>query len=179
MKGARAAKRYAGALIGLAAEMNKADRVAEDMSIIRDLMTSSNDLRLFFRSPIIDRNKKRKTIESLFRGRIDDLTEHFLFLLVDKEREALTEAIAVEFGDLYDQMMGVVRAKVKAAFELDRVDSSAVQSKLEELTSKKVRLSFSIDKSLVGGFVAQVGDTVYDGSVRRQLEILRRQLAGN
>jgi F-type H+-transporting ATPase subunit delta len=62
---------------------------------------------------------------------------------------------------------------------LDRVDSSAVQSKLEELTSKKVRLSFSIDKSLVGGFVAQVGDTVYDGSVRRQLEILRRQLAGN
>jgi F-type H+-transporting ATPase subunit delta len=147
--------------------------------MIHNLANSSNDLKLFLRSPIIDRSKKKKAIEALFTGRVDELTEHFLFLLIDKEREALIEMIAVEFSDLYDQMMGVARADVKAAFRLDKEDNSTVQSKLEELTSKKVRLSFSIDKSLVGGFLAQIGDTVYDGSVRRQLEILKQQLIGN
>lgn len=179
MKGTRAAKRYAGALLGLASEMKRTDEVAADMHLIHDWVKSSYDLRLFFKSPIIDHAKKRKTIDILFKGKINELTEHFLFLLLDKGREALTDQIAVEFATLHDQLLGIANADLKAAYDFDAEDKSKVQSKLEELTGKKIRISLGIDKSLVGGFLAQIGDTVYDGSVRRQLEILKQQLVGN
>jgi len=176
MKGARAAKRYASALIDIAREMKRTDEVAADMHMIHDWVKSSYDLKLFFESPIIDRDKKRKTIEALFRGRVSELTEHFLFLLIDKGRETLTDSVAVEFAVLHDQLLGIVNADLKAAYQFDEADESLVLSKLEEVTGKKVRSSFSIEKTLVGGFMAQIGDTVYDGSVRRQLEILKQQL---
>ncbi len=178
MKGARAAKRYAGALLDLASEMKKTEDVAADMRLIHDSVKSSYDLKLFFLSPIIDHAKKRKTIDALFKGRVCDLTEQFLFLLLDKGRETLTDVIAMEFAVLYDQLHGIAHADLKAAYELDSKDESKVQTKLEELTGKKVKLSLAVDKSLIGGFLAQVGDTVYDGSVRRQLEILKERLAG-
>ncbi|HUI31775.1 MAG TPA: ATP synthase F1 subunit delta [Candidatus Acidoferrales bacterium] len=178
MKETRAAKRYAGALLGLASEMKITEKVAADMQLIRDWVESSNDLRLFFQSPIIDRQKKRKSVEALFKGRVDDLTARFLFLLIDKGREVLTYFIAVEYGVLHDILVGIENADLKAPYEFNRAEEAKVQSKLEQMTGKKVRISFSIEKDLIGGFMAQIGDTVYDGSVRRQLEILRQQLAG-
>jgi len=179
MKGTRAARRYAGALLGLASELKKVDEVASDMRFIADSLSASDELRHFFESPIIDRFKKRDVIKAIFEKKVSTLTAHFLFLLVDKGREGLTAAIAVEFTVLLDRMMGIVNAELKAPYVLDESNKSKVQGKLEELTSKKVRISFSLDRTLVGGFLAQIGDTVYDGSVRRQLEILKIQLAGN
>ena len=179
MKGARAAKRYAGALLGLASELKKIDHVASDMRLMHDSISASHELALFFQSPIIDRFKKRDIITSLFKEKVDELTFHFLLLLVAKEREELIDAIAVEFSTLLDEQLGIVTAELKAPYQFDEKDKSQVQSKLEELTNKKVHISFSLDKNLVGGFLAQIGDTVYDGSVRRQLEILKQRLSGN
>ncbi len=179
MKGTRAAKRYAGALLGLASEMKRTDEVASDMHMMHNWIKTSYDLKLFFQSPIIDRAKKRKVIDALFKWKINELTERFLYLLVEKGREALTDPIAVEFATLHDQLLGIADADLKAAYGFDAQDKSKVQSKLERLTGKKIRISIGIDRSLVGGFLAQIGDTVYDGSVRRQLEILKQQLAGN
>lgn len=178
MKGTRAAKRYAGALLGLASELRRTDQVASDMRLIHSSIAASHDLKLFFESPIIDRFKKRDVTKVLFEGKIDELTVHFLLLLADKGREGLIDAISVEFAALLDELLGIVNAGLKAPYEFDEKNKSEVQSKLEDLTDKKVRISFSLDKSLVGGFLAQIGDTVYDGSVRRQLEILKKQLSG-
>jgi F-type H+-transporting ATPase subunit delta len=177
MKGTRAAKRYAGALLGLALEMKKVDRLAADMRFIRDSILASRELAAFFKTPIIDHFKKRETIRALYEKRVDELSLRFMLLLVDKGREALMSAIAVEFNTLLDQHLGIVNAELRAPFQFDDEERSHVQSKLEQIVDKKIRISFSLDKSLVGGFVAQIGDTVYDGSVKRQLEILRRQLA--
>ncbi len=179
MKGARAAKRYAGALLGLASELKKIDHVASDMRLMHDSISASHELALFVQSPIIDRFKKRDIITSLFKEKVDELTFHFLLLLVAKGREGLIDAIAVEFGTLLDEQLGIVSAELRAPYQFDERNKSQVQSKLEGLTNKNVRISFSLDKNLVGGFLAQIGDTVYDGSVRRQLEILKQRLSGN
>ncbi len=179
MKVSRASKRYAAALLSLADEVKKVDSVGADMQLVSQTITSSRELYLFFSSPVIDRAKKRSVVQSLYEGRVDKLTIGFLYLLVEKGREALTEAIAIEYGRLLDEKMGVVNAELKAPYKLDEKASSHVRSKLESLTGKKVRVSFSLDKGLIGGFQAQIGDTVYDGSVRRQLEILKRQLSEN
>ncbi len=179
MKGSRASRRYAGALLELAAELKKVDEVARDMRLIQDAVAVSHDLALFFASPVVDRSRKRNVVTALFGGKIDKITLSFLLLLVEKGRESLIPGIVVEFGALLDKMMGIVNADLKAPFEFDKKNTERVRSKLEEITQKKVRVSFSLDKSLVGGFLAQIGDTVYDGSVRRQLELLRRQLSEN
>lgn len=176
MKGTRAAKRYAGALLGLATELKKIDHVAADMRMLHDMISSSHDLELFFKSPIIDRFKKKDVFKAMFEGSVDVLSFHFVLLLIDKGREALTSSIAEQFSSLLDEQLGIVNAELKAPYQFDEGDKSRMQSKLEELTSKKVRPVFSLDKTLVGGFLAQIGDTVYDGSVRRQLEILKQQL---
>ncbi len=179
MKGATAARRYARALLGLASETERVDEVAADMRMIRSSVEGSQDLKLFFRSPIIDHFKKRDVVRAIFKKRVSDFTFKFLILLVDKGRESLTYQIAVEFGALLDDMLGIVHAELRSPFELGEKNSSKIKAKLEEMTNKKVRISFSLDKSLVGGFLAQIGDTVYDGSVRRQLELLKEQLSNN
>ena len=119
MKGARAAKRYAGALLGLASELKKIDHVAADMRLMHDSISASHELELFFQSPIIDRFKKRDVIKSLFKEKVDELTFHFLLLLVDKGREGLIDAIAVEFGVLLDEQLGIVNAELKAPYQFD------------------------------------------------------------
>ncbi|MCL4510881.1 MAG: ATP synthase F1 subunit delta [Bacteroidetes bacterium] len=179
MKGTIVAKRYAGALLDLASELKKVDEIASDMRLIHSSISDSRDLRLFFESPVIDHAKKNKVVRTLFEKKIDEVTLNFLLLLVEKGRESLVEGIAVEFTVLLDELFGIVNAQLKAPYEFDEKDRAMAHSKLEELTNKKVRVSFSLDKSLVGGFLAQIGDTVYDGSVRRQLEILKKQLSEN
>lgn len=179
MKGTTAAKRYAGALLGLASEMKMVDVVAADLRAVHASIAASHELKLFFHSPIIERSKKKDVVGAIFQKKLSPFTLQFLVLLVDKGRESLTDRIAVEFSAQLDDMMGIVNAELRAPFEFNEKDSSKVREKLEKLTNKKVRVSFSIDKSLVGGFLAQVGDTVYDGSVRRQLELLKEQLSDN
>ncbi|OYV88532.1 MAG: ATP synthase F1 subunit delta [Ignavibacteriae bacterium 37-53-5] len=179
VKGSRASRRYAGALLELAAELKKVDQVSADMRLIRGAISASRDLELFFASPVIDRSKKKGVIRALFEAKVDKMTMSFLLLLVEKGRESLLAGIVVEYADLLDEMMGIVNAELKAPFEFDEKHIARARVKLEEITSKKVRMSFSLDKSLVGGFLAQIGDTVYDGSVRRQLELLKRRLTEN
>ncbi len=177
MKASRASKRYAGALLQLATEMKKVEQVGADMRFIRESIAASHELQLFFADPVIMRAKKRSVVNALFQDKVDDLTLRFLNLLISKGREKLTGGIAVEYGVLLDDAMGIVNAELKAPYPLDDKSQTRVRSRLEGLTGKKVRISFALDKSLVGGFLAQIGDTVYDGSVRRQLELLKHQLS--
>jgi F-type H+-transporting ATPase subunit delta len=78
---------------------------------------------------------------------------------------------------LRDDRLGIVALDVRAATELSKSQQQTIVKRFEEITQKKIRVAFSIDKQLKGGFVARVGDTVYDGSVQRQLELLRDQFA--
>ena len=176
MKGTRAAKRYAGALLGLASELKKVDSVSSDMRLLRNYILASHDLEVFFKSPIIGRFKKQEIVTSLFKKKMDELTFRFILLLINKGRESLVNPIAVEFGALLDDQLGIINAELKAPYQMDDKNKLQVERKLEELTRKKVRILFSFDKNLIGGFLAQIGDTVYDGSVRRQLELLKQQL---
>ena len=177
MKHLRVSKRYAGALLDLSVEMKKVDDVARDMALLHKQISETRELKLFFESPVIDKQLKRKIIERLYSDNVDELTMRFLLLLVDKGREMLVDGVAHEFSGLLDTFRGIERAEVHAPFSLTELERGKIQSKLEKITGKKVRLMISDDKTLIGGFLARIGDTVYDGSIRRQLEILKKELA--
>lgn len=173
----RVARRYAEALIESAEEVKNVDRVGKDMDLLRRIAKESRDFSMFLKSPVIPKEKKHTIFSGLFEKSLDPLSFRFLTLLAEKGREGALVQIIEEFFILQDEKLGIVAVDVKAAADLSKEHLGELEKKFAALTKKKVRLGVSIDKALRGGFVARVGDTVFDGSVKRQLELLRERFA--
>ena len=98
-------------------------------------------------------------------------------MLIDHRRIAGIAGIADAFEVVLDERLGFARAEVTSAFELSEAQRSALAAELERLTGKRIRARYALDESLIGGVVARIGSTVYDGSVRGQLHSIGRRLS--
>ena len=170
------ARRYAQALYEEAEQNRQVEQVDEDMALIRDTMAASRELVLLFESPVVSRQKKERVIRQLFEQRLQPLTQRFLFLLIEKQRENFFPGIVHAYRALRDRQLGVVEARARAAQPIGPAEMEKLAGALERMTGQRVRLQVELDPALLGGLVVRVGDTVYDGSVRHQLESLRDQL---
>lgn len=175
MRQARVAKRYAQALMDLAEESNTLDRIATDLQLLQRIIRDVREFALFLKSPVIKKEKKRQILGEILGERVSKLTRSFVDLLTEKGREDILEQIIEQFFVLHDERMGVVPVEVRVATELAEDLKKRLQERLEQLTKKNVRMLLRIDREIRGGFVARVGDTVFDGSVKRQLELLREK----
>lgn len=173
------ARRYAQALADEAARQDVLRPVDDDMAMVRESLDDSQELERFFRSPVIGREKKKSVVEQLFKDRVQPLTHRFIQLLIDKERETEFGAVATAYRVLRDEQEGIVEVQVRAATPLTEEERERLMARLKQMTGNDVRLQVQQDASLVGGLVIRVGDTVYDGSVRHQLETLRERLVRN
>ena len=171
----RAARRYAQALMDVAEDNKIIDRIVADLESLQQVVQESREFRAFLKSPVIKKDKKRGVLTAMFKPSVDAATMDFLMLLCDKGREDLLPQIIEQFLSLRDEKLGLVSVEVKAATGLTDEQRAILRQRFEQLTKKKVRIHMSIDKQLKGGFVVKVGDTVFDGSVRRQLELLRKR----
>jgi F-type H+-transporting ATPase subunit delta len=177
MSAYRVARRYAEAALELAEEQNQGERLAADLEVVWKVMKESREFIGLLKSPVISKDKKRALLAEIFRSKLSVFTFNFLNLIVDKGREDVLDDIIKEYYKLRDDRLGIVTLEVRAATELTKDQQQTIVKRFEGITRKKIRVAFSIDKQLKGGFVARVGDTVYDGSVRRQLELLRERFA--
>jgi len=178
MANIRIAKRYAKALIEIAEELKKLDRITQDVQLIDSMIRSSRDLQLFLKSPIIREDKKREIIQEIFAdSRVDPIVLKFILLLVEKKREDLLHDIVKVYQELYDEKVGVVTAEVITALELNGNEMKKIEKKILELTgAKKVKAIYKVDPSILGGIIIKIGDTVYDASIKRRIQLLREQL---
>ena len=180
MSESRAAYRYATALLGTALDQNRLDEVGNDFGVVERLMKDSGDFRVFLKSPVINYQKKRKILADLFGGKIGDLTMRYILFLASKGRETILSEIIQQFYRLRDEQAGIVGATVRTATSFTKQQEQELLKHLEQKTRKKVRLNYILDKTLKGGFAVQIEDTVWDGSVAHQLELLReRFIEGN
>jgi F-type H+-transporting ATPase subunit delta len=177
MSAYRVARRYAEAAIELAEEQKQGERLASDLALVQKAMNESVELQSFLKSPVVSKEKKRTVLESLFKAKVGSLAFDFLNLLVEKGREDVLDGILVEYFKMRDEQLGIMTLELRAAVDLTNDQQKTIAKKFEGMTRKKIRVVFSVDKQLKGGFVARVGDTVYDGSVSRQLELLRNRFA--
>jgi F-type H+-transporting ATPase subunit delta len=177
MRAYRVARRYAEAVLELAADQKQGERLAGDLELIQKAMKESVELQGFLKSPVISKEKKRAILASLFKAKVDVLAFDFLNLLVEKGREDVLESILVEYFKMRDDQLGIVTFELRAAVDMTSDQQKAIAKRFEGMTRKKIRVVFSVEKQLKGGFVARIGDTVYDGSVLRQLELLRERFA--
>ena len=175
MANIRIAARYAEALLTAAEEQKLLDRIAADMKALEETMRKSREFSLFLKNPIVKREKKQRVLSELFGQSLHPMTVGFLVLLAEKGREEFLQDICTQFFALHDVKLGIVNVHVKAATELSGEQQKTIRQHFEEFTLKKVRLDMIVEKELRGGFLARVGDTVFDGSVKRQLEMLRQR----
>jgi F-type H+-transporting ATPase subunit delta len=174
----RAAHRYALAILDLATELRYVDRVAEDFTLLNEAMQSSRELKNFFRSPIINRQKKKTIVTELFQSKVSKPTMNFLSLITTKGREELLADIVDEFVKLNEERRNILRIGVESAMELSSTQQTQLTKFLETRTKKTIRMQAHIDAALKGGFIVRIGDTVWDASIRRQLERMQKSLAG-
>jgi len=174
------ATRYANALADVvttgAAGLN-AETALSQLRALESAMNSSAELTNALISPAVPIGRKRAVIDRLAKAlQLSPITRNFIFVLIDKRRIALLAEIIHSFEIVADERMGFVRADVASAFDLNDSERSMLNAKLERLSGKRVRARYSVDQSLIGGLVARIGSTVYDGSVRGQLAMLGRRL---
>jgi F-type H+-transporting ATPase subunit delta len=171
------AKRYARAFFKIAGEEKRYEYYYDELGRFSTILKENKNLSEFLANPIFALSDKKAVVESLLEKiRISPLTSNFLKLLVDKRRIDILSDIRGCYRELMDIALKKVRVTVKTAFPLTRETSARLQNGLERLTDREVEMIVLEDRSLLGGVVVRVGDTLYDGSVRTQLNNIRNLL---
>ena len=174
------ASRYARAMADLvldpASGVDPQAAVAE-LTSFEQAQAGSTALRNVLLSPAVKPARKRAVVARLAReAGYSRLTTNLLYVLIDHRRTAMLGEIREAFRAVIDERTGAVEARVAAARELTEEQRGQVAERLGRLTGKNVRCRFAVAPDLIGGMVARIGSTIYDGSVRGQLEVLRRRL---
>lgn len=172
--------RYATALLELAEEKKSLDVIAGDIELIKNTLIANKQLQLMLHNPVIKVDKKLQILTEIFKSKVSADSFNFIAFVLNKDRHELLLPIVKRFLELRDETKGIVEAKVSGSVEFTPEQKNKLQNQLEKTVNKKVRISFSVNKDLIGGFVIRMNDTVFDASVKHQLELLKENfLKGN
>lgn len=171
------ARRYATALADVVTNSNETEIVKNELKTWEELMSANEDLQTVFSNPSIVHLTKEKVLEGLLeKAKPAKTTANFLRVLLRNNRLTDLGGINQRFASVLEERSGNVLAKITSARELSAVEKTELKTNLEKLTGKQIKPNFNIDDRIIGGVVTQIGSTVYDGSVKTQLENLKEQL---
>jgi F-type H+-transporting ATPase subunit delta len=173
------ARRYAAALADVVLQRGEAREVQQELAVWAEMLQAHQNLRDVFGNPTIPLDKKRKVLNRLIElSKPRDTTANFLKVLLQNQRLTELREINKRFAHVLDERAGLVAATVTTARPIPSNVHDRLEASLASLTGKKVRIDFVTDPNLIGGVVTRIGSTVYDGSVRNQLEQMRVRMAG-
>ncbi|GAA3656968.1 ATP synthase F1 subunit delta [Flavivirga jejuensis] len=178
MAGARAAIRYAKAVLSLASDQKSADAVNKNMKLIANTIAESKDLSDTLQSPVINSSVKKAVLLEVFK-KSDKTTLSLIDTLINNNRIDILENVALKYSELFDQSKGVELATVTTAIALTADLEKKVLAKAKELTDKNVEVENIIDESILGGFILRIGDIQYNASIANQLNKLKREFTLN
>jgi F-type H+-transporting ATPase subunit delta len=171
------ASRYARALADVVAASGDYRKVLEELQDFERAYRESSELKEVFASPAVAMPQKMKVLEAIGQ-RLDasPVTLNFLRVLLANYRMPLLEEAIQAYRKIANARMGIVQVIISSASDLSQAERESVAARFRQLTGKQVELEFQIDSELLGGILAQIGSTVYDGSVRGSLALMREQL---
>jgi F-type H+-transporting ATPase subunit delta len=172
------ARRYARALLDVATETGRADAVSEQLSSFSGAFSQNRELADVLFNPAYTREQRARVVEALLKalGPVEPVLGNTLRLLVDRNRLVYLPDIARLYRDMADAQAGRLRGHVTSAVPLSTDALQKLAGTLKELTQRNVVLEARVDPDVLGGVAAQVGSTLYDGTLRTQLEQMRREL---
>ena len=171
-----AQRMYARALFEAAQEADQIDAVSADLDALASAMNEVPELRAFLRNPQIEPDGKAAVLAQLSAG-ADELVRNFVRLVAEKGRAGELEEIRVELDALVAQAQNRLAVELTTSYELSDEEARSIVQTIEKASGRSVEATRSVDPSLIGGIVLQIGSHRADGSVRGRLERLRHQLA--
>lgn len=179
MSSRTSATRYAKALLDVAATDDAAAAIERDLATFAATLQDHRELHLALTSPSVPAGKKRAIVLGVGeRLGLAKTTLNLLQLMADRDRLGIIGDLLAVFRERLLGRQKVVRAEVRSAAPLAADALAAITNRLGAITGKTVSIDAVVDPALIGGVVATVGGTVYDGSVKTQLDKLRKQLVG-
>lgn len=173
------ARRYAVALADIVTKTNETETVKAELKSWEQLIKDNSDLETAFRNPAISQANKEKVLASVIeKTQPSKTTANFLRVLLRNGRLTELNEINERFAGVLEERSGIVSAQVTSARPLPENVRAEMKSSLEQMTGKSVNLNFQTDETLIGGVVTRLGSTVYDSSVKTQLQELKQQMIG-
>ncbi|HMS40000.1 MAG TPA: ATP synthase F1 subunit delta [Pyrinomonadaceae bacterium] len=173
------ARRYATALADVVTKSGETEVIKTELKSWEDLIKSNADLQNAFANPSIAHLSKEKILSGLIeKTKPSQTTANFLRVLLRNSRLTELAQINEKFASVLDERNGLISAQVISARPLSDAQKAEFQTNLAKMTGKQVNLNFAVDEQIIGGVVTRVGSTVYDSSVKTQLENLKASLIG-
>lgn len=155
-----------------------AARVVGGLRQIAALFEQSADLRRVWENPAVPADQKRRLLDVIVqRDGIDRPVRNLIAVLIDHRRLNFLPRIVEQFEKELDRRMGLADAQISSARELGDAEKHILESEIAKLTGKRVRAQYGLDPSLLGGAVVRIGSTIYDGSVKGQLERIKEAIS--
>jgi F-type H+-transporting ATPase subunit delta len=173
---AGAAKRYGQAAFDVATEHGLMDQWETDFAMISDVLKDPGTME-YFQSPAVRRSSKEETLARMLPNENQVLLRNLLLLLLERRRFNQVHDVAAVFQELVLAQRGIAVARVVTAIELTEEEQQLVKNRLSEILGKQVEILTQVNPEILGGIVAQIGDDLFDGSVRTQLDTLKRRLS--
>lgn len=153
-------------------------KTLQEAQSLAQLVASSRELREVWEAPSIPAEQKRALLDAIVvRADLSRSLRNFVAVLIDHRRIKFLDPITREFERELNRRMGFVEAQIVSARELGLPERSALEAQVAKLTGQKVRARYSQDGSILGGAIVKIGSTIYDGSVKGQLERIREAIS--
>lgn len=171
------ATRYARALADVIGPSGEYRRTLDDLEAFAGVWRESGELRDVLKTPAIPLEDKTRVLEAILaRLGTAPMVSNFFHVLLANYRLPALEEIVQAFEKIAMERLGVARVGISSAMELSETERRNLVSRFADVTQKRVEADFEVDPDLLGGVTAQIGSTVYDGSVRGHLQRLRERL---
>ena len=178
MAGARAAARYAKALLSLATDQKKADVVNKDMKLMASTIAENFELSSMLDNAVIKSETKKATLLAIFPN-LNKISNSLFDVLIENKRVNILNDIVLQYSMLFDAFNGKETAKVTTAIPMTKELEAKVLAKVKELTNKEVTLENIVDENILGGFILRVGDKQYNASISNNFNKLKREFTLN
>jgi len=169
-------KNYAETLFALGQKHGTMDEFGVALETVARLLDEDPRFRIFLETPRIEDSERKAVVRKVFGGALPPLVVNFLLVTIDKRRQRLIRSISSAYGALLDEHHGREHVEVTLARSADRDTEAMIARRLSAVLGKEAIPHFRVKPEIIGGLVVRTTDTIYDGSVRRRLDGLRRRL---
>lgn len=176
MRDETVARSYAETLFELARRNDALDAYGEAMDVVARLLDENPRFRLFLETPRIEADEKKAAVRNAFGERLPRHVLNFVLVAIDKRRQRLLRGIAREYRRLLDEHMGREHVDVTVARPVDDATAGLIGARLSSVLGKEAIPRIVVKPDIIGGIVVRTGDRIFDGSVRRHLDDMRRRL---
>ena len=168
--------RYAEALYKVATSNNKIDLIADELNAIKKILDEQKDFMKILCHPKINEESKINMVKNIFDKKISEEIMGIITLVINKNRENILIKLFDEYVSIVKKNKNIVTATITSAIVLQDEHVNKIKDKLKQAVNKEIEIKTIIDKKIIGGLKIQVGNTVFDRTVKAKLENLRKAL---